>query len=124
MISDPPELSAEELARRLRASRGSISQATRTLVRIGMVRRLTRPGERRDYFRVDPDAWWKTTRQQMASIGEFQEMAAQGLGLLGSGDSEARRGLEEMRDFYDFWEEELHVALRRWGELKKDRNAG
>lgn len=119
LISDPPERSAEELANLLRASRGSISQATRTLVRMGMVRRLTRPGERRDYFRVNPDAWWETTRQQTASIGTFQQMAERGLGLLGSDAPEARRALEEMRDFYDFWEKELHTVLREWEEEKK-----
>lgn len=124
LISDRPERTAEELAGELRASRGSISQATRTLVDLGLVRRLTRPGERRDFFRVNPDAWWETTRQQMASIGAFQEMAARGLQVLGSEDPDARRGLEEMRDFYDFWEEELTVVLRRWGEQKKRRDVG
>ena len=124
MISDPPERTAEELASELGASRGSISQATRALVRLGMVRRLSRPGERRDFFRVNPDAWWETTRQQMASLALFQRMAEQGLALLGPGEAEARRGLEEMRDFYDFWEEELNVVLRRWDEQRRGGEAG
>ena len=121
LISDPPERSAEELANLLEASRGSISQATRTLVRMGMVRRMTKRGERRDYFFVNPDAWYETSRQQMAQIGAFQAMAERGLGLLDSDDPEARRGLEEMRDFYAFWEEELPAVLRRWNEKKGRR---
>lgn len=126
LISDPPELSAEELARELKASRGSISQATRTLVQMGMVRRLTRPGERRDYFRVRPHAWQETTRQQMSLIGVFQEMAERGLKLLNSDNPEARDGLEEMRDFYAFWEKELPAVLERWDQEKarRDREAG
>ena len=122
LTSDPPERSAAELADELRASRGSISQATRTLVQMGMVRRLSRPGERRDYFRVRPNPWQETTRQQMSLIGVFQEMAERGLELLDSGDREAREGLEEMRDFYAFWKRELPAVLERWDEEKSRRN--
>ena len=119
LTSDPPERTAEELAGELGASRGSISQATRTLIRMGMVRRFRRPGERRDYFRMQPHAWQETTRQQMALIGVFQQMAERGLKLLGSDDPEAKRNLEEMRDFYGFWEKELPAALARWDEKKR-----
>lgn len=119
MTSEPPERSAEGLANELGASRGSISQATRTLVQMGMVRRLARPGERRDYFRVRPNAWQETTRRQTALIGVFQEMAGRGLRLLKAGDSEAREGLEEMRDFYAFWERELPAVLERWDEERR-----
>lgn len=121
LTSGPPERSAGELAEELGASRGSISHATRTLVQMGMVRRFTRPGERRDYFRVRPNAWQETTRQQMSLIGVFQEMAERGLGLLDADNVEARKGLEEMRDFYAFWERELPAALERWDEEKRRR---
>ena len=122
LTSDPPERSAEELAGDLRASRGSISQATRTLVQMGMVRRLSRPGERRDYFRMRPHAWQETTRQQMALIGAFQEMAGRGLDLINSENPRAREGLEEMRDFYAFWDRELPIVLDRWDEERERRN--
>lgn len=124
LTADPPERSAEELAGELRASRGSISQATRTLVQMGMVRRVSRPGERRDYFRMQPHAWQETTRQQLALIGVFQEMAERGLKILDSEDPEARRNLEEMRDFYAFWKGELPAALGRWDEEKRRLNGG
>lgn len=114
LISDPPERSAEELANLLRASRGSISQATRTLVQMGVVRRLTRRGERRDYFQVKPDAWSETSRRQMAQVAVFQEMAERGLKLLDTDNPEARHGLEEMRDFYAYWERELPAIFERW----------
>lgn len=118
-ISDPPERSAEELADALQASRGSISSATRTLVGLGIVQRLSRPGERRDYFRVKPGAWDEMMRRELASIRRFREMAERGLGLLDPDNPEARRNLEEMRDFYAYWEEELPAVLERWERAKK-----
>jgi DNA-binding transcriptional regulator GbsR (MarR family) len=119
-ISDPPERSAEELASLLRASQSSISAATRTLERIGLIRRFTKPGERRNYFRIERGAWAEATRQQMAGTVAFREMAERGLGLVDSDDLEARRTLEEMRDFYDYWERELAAVLQRWEEREKE----
>lgn len=118
MISDPPELSAEELAGLLKASRGSISQSTRTLVQMGMVRRSSRPGERRDYFRVRRGAWVEATRRQMSGTVMFREMAERGLDLLDSDSPETRRNMEEMRDFYAHWERELPAIFERWEKEK------
>jgi predicted transcriptional regulator len=114
MISDPPERSAGELAEALGASRGSISQTTRSLIQMGLVQRRARPGERRDYFRIQPGAWGGIMRREMEALGGFRETAERGLALLDSRDSETRRSLEEMRDFYAYWEKEMPAVLERW----------
>ena len=124
LLIRPPERPAEELASMLRASRGSSSQATRSLVQMGLVQRLTKPGERRDYFRVRQGTWMELTRQQMSATTTLREIAERGLELLDSEDPEARRSLEEMRNFYAFWERELPVALERWekeSQKKRER---
>ena len=123
LVSETPELSAEEISDCLRASQGAISTATRTLVGIGLVRRLTKPGERRAYFAANSDAWQETTRQQIAGSRAFREMAERGLDLKVADGPEAGRGLEAMRDFYAFWEQELSEVLARW-EREKRREAG
>lgn len=46
-----------------RASRGSISAATRMLVQGDFIERVRPPGERKDRFRVKPDAWHEPTRR-------------------------------------------------------------
>ena len=54
VISEVPELSAEELAGAWRASQGPISTTTHMLEQIGIIERVGRPGECRDYFRNKP----------------------------------------------------------------------
>src|SRR5215211_7951814 len=120
MISDPPERSAEELAEELGASRGSISQTTRSLIQMGLVQRWSRPGERRDYFRIKPGAWHEIMRREMEALGSFRKTAERGLELLGSKDPDARRSLEEMRDFYAYWEKEMPAVLERWEREGRD----
>ncbi|MGB3682475.1 MAG: MarR family transcriptional regulator [Rubrobacteraceae bacterium] len=119
LISDPPELSAEELAEALQASRGSISSSTRTLIQMGLVQRRTRPGERKDYFRMKPGAWDELMRRELETLSRFRQMAERGLDIANSDSPEAQRNLEEMREFYAYWERELPAVLERWEEDKK-----
>ncbi len=119
LISDPPDLSAEELAEALRASRGSISSSTRTLIQIGLVQRRTKLGERRDYFRMNPGAWDELMRRELETLVKFRQMAERGLKIANSDSPEVRLNLEEMREFYTYWEKELPAVLERWEEDKK-----
>ena len=54
LLAAPPELSAEDLASGLQASRRSPSQATRILVQAGPIEHRRTRGERSDYFQVKP----------------------------------------------------------------------
>jgi DNA-binding transcriptional regulator GbsR (MarR family) len=48
---------AEELRHRLKVSRGNVSMNLRELLGWGVVRRLHRPGERREHYRAETDVW-------------------------------------------------------------------
>ena len=119
LVSEDPELSAEALAGALEASRGSISSATRTLIGLGLVQRVSRRGERRDYFRVKTGAWDELMRRELESIRAFRLMAERGLGIVDGGEPSSRSKLEEMREFYAYWERELPAVLERWEEDKE-----
>ena len=118
LVAEPAEQSADELADTLQASRGSISTATRYLIQLGFIERVSRPGERRDFYRNKPGAWLEMTRRGIEQLRVHKELAEQGLALLKSEDPEVRRGLEEMRDFYAFAEQEFPKVFARWDALK------
>lgn len=122
MVSEAQELSAEEIAELLSASRGSISTATRSLVQMGLAQRFSKTGERRDYFRVKPGAWQGLMRREIDALGSFREMAERGLALMRDSDPEARRSLEEMRDLYAFWERELPALLERFEAEQEEKS--
>jgi DNA-binding transcriptional regulator GbsR (MarR family) len=114
LIADPPEQSAEELARTLKASRGSISTMTRMLEVPGLIERVSKPGDRRVYFRNKPDAWYQSAKTRVAQLATMRTLAEKGLSLVQGSDADVRRGLEDMHDFYLFWESELPKVLDRW----------
>jgi DNA-binding transcriptional regulator GbsR (MarR family) len=80
--------SLDELAERLQVSKGSVSTNARLLEQMGVVERSSEPGDRRDYYRMGPEAWermlrvaqrkWETMRQVLteaaASLPEEMEV--------------------------------------------------
>lgn len=118
LISNPPHQSPSELAAILQASKGSISTMTRLLVQIGLIERISLPGQRRDYFRIKLNAWSELTKQRMAQITAFRQLAERGLELLQEADPNLRHRLEEMRDMHAFCERELPLMLDRWEQQR------
>ena len=120
LVSEPAEQTAEDLASALQASRSSISVAIRLLEKLGYVERVSRPGERKDYFRNRPNAWaTQLAERQLIAIRQLREVADKGLALLETDDADSRLGLEEMREFYAFMEREHPRILKSWRERRE-----
>ncbi len=119
LISDPPHQSADELAEALMASKGSISTMTRLLIRIGMVERISLPGQRRDYFLIKPDDWDELIKEGLTRVTAFRSLTERGLELLEGKDPHIRQRLERMRDMYAFFEREFPALIERW---EQERN--
>lgn len=120
LISDPPHQSPSDLAEVLQASKGSISTITRLLMQIGLIERISLPGQRRDYFQIKPNAWSQLSRQRMAQITAFRQLAERGLDLLAGEAIERQQRLEEMRDMHAFCEQELPKMLERWEQRRTE----
>jgi DNA-binding transcriptional regulator GbsR (MarR family) len=112
LVCDPPEQSAAELAESLQASKGSISTATRVLLRIGLIERIRFRGERFDRFRAQPEAW----DEFLWSEDQFKaprRVLRLGLEALADEPAERRARLEELDALYAWWE-------RRIPELRQE----
>ena len=119
LISDPPHQTTSELAEVLLASKGSISTMTRLLIRIGLIERTSLPGERHDYFRLKPNAWHQMLKDSLVQVAAARQLAEHGLELLEGKAHVNRLSLEEMRNMYAFFEQELPVLLERWEQERK-----
>jgi hypothetical protein len=112
LVCDPPEQSAAELTEALQASKGSISTATRVLLRIGLIERVRFRGERFDRFVAKPEGWdellWRRER-----FAEPRRVLRSGLDALADEPDVRRRRLEELDALYAWWE-------RRIPELREE----
>lgn len=91
MICEPAEQSAADIATAIRASRASMTTNIRTLLAAGLIRRRTRAGDRTAYYRIDDDAWEAALRRRIEGMVKFEDIAAQGLALVGSDTPRASR---------------------------------
>jgi len=63
----------DELAEALRVSKGSVSSNARLLEEWGVAERVTRPGDRRDYYRIAADMSERLVERQIARMQLFIE---------------------------------------------------
>jgi DNA-binding transcriptional regulator GbsR (MarR family) len=105
-VCDPPEQSAADLAEHLQASKGSISTATRVLLRMGMIERVRARGERFDRFRVRPDAYDDVIWRQ-DQFSRPRQVLQMGLDALADEPPSRRERLEELDDMYAWWEKRI-----------------
>ena len=129
LICDPPHQTMHELTEALQASKSSISTGTRMLIQMGIIERLSMPGQRRDHYRVMPDSWSHIMEEKAKKqFTELRRLSERGLALLDAASPARRQRLEEMRDYYVFMEREFPLILDHWrahrsAQLHAERNS-
>ncbi|MCF6524513.1 GbsR/MarR family transcriptional regulator [Streptomyces sp. JJ36] len=123
LICEPEDQSLGEIAGALSVSVGSVSSALRHLVPGGLVERFSRPGERRDRYRLNAQAWFAHAMGQVSRYGEFRRVTERGLRLLAEEPRPRSRRLQEMHDFYEWLEREMPLVWSRWEQEIKGADA-
>jgi hypothetical protein len=129
LVCEPPEQSAADIGARLEASKGSISTATRVLLRIGLIERVRIRGERFDRFRARPEAWDEFLWRQ-DQFDAPRRVFRLGLEALTDEPAERRARLEELDAIYAWWEgrmpslREEYLADRRRARHVKAGDSG
>jgi hypothetical protein len=123
LVCEPPEQSAADLRDALMASKGSISTATRVLLRLGLVERVRTRGERFDRFRARPESWdeilW--SREQFTRP---RQVLAMGLDALADEPGKRRERLEEMDAIYAWWENRIGPLREEYIADREKRKRG
>jgi DNA-binding transcriptional regulator GbsR (MarR family) len=120
LICDPAEQSAGEIADAIGASRASLTTNMRFLVTSGLVRRLTRPGGRTGYYRIDDDMWDAVVRRRISSMVSFDKVTVDGLNLIGPDGARAAR-LRAAHKFFALMAKLLTKASSLQPEQKRHR---
>lgn len=76
MICEPPHQSSGDLVDALGVSAGSVSTQIRHLERVGLVERITFPGNRAAYYQLRPHAWLEQVwAERKARLDEMVDLA-------------------------------------------------
>jgi len=71
IVCDPPHQTVDQLRAALGLSAGAISAATTTLIRLGLVERVSQTGQRRLAYRLRPRAWERLLRMRLDATREM-----------------------------------------------------
>ena len=121
MICKPKQQTMPDLVEALDASKSSISTATRMLIQFDLVERVSLRGERKDFYQLREGIWNDTIKEALEKINKFKSVAERGLDLLKDNDSVRLNVLSEMKEAYEFWEQELPPIQEKW-EKQKGKN--
>ena len=113
-IAEMDELTAPDIVAALGVSRGTVSQVTRDLIRMRLIQRVSRSGDRRDYFRVNPNAWHEASRSRLAESTALLEILNRGIHIRGDDSPQSRRALINASNFLEDYSAAMAEFLRTW----------
>ncbi len=114
VVCEPPEQSADDLARALGVSRGGISMGMRMLMRSEAAERVPVPGSRKHFYRLRPGLWRREIERRVQEAVRTRDLAAEGLQRLESAPAEQLGRLRDMREMYDFLARGYQELSQRW----------
>jgi DNA-binding transcriptional regulator GbsR (MarR family) len=120
LVSEHPH-SLDELAAELQVSKGSVSTNARLLEHRGLLERVCRPADRRDYYSVPPQLVLHTVTQRLARWQRFHEIIGTARTTLPIRSPEVKQRLEEYEQGFTFVSQAIGEALARWQESRRPR---
>ena len=111
---DPPLQSAEDMASFLSVSRSAISQATQSLVSLGLIEKVRTPGHRETRYRITKDSIRRYQEEGQRGVTLLRRISAEALAAMTDRGSQANERLQLFHDFHAFIERELPSLMERW----------
>lgn len=106
------ELALDEIAERLQASKASISTNARLLEQWGLVERVSRPGDRRDYYRARSDGAVRLLERRLEWMRRLTDAAKEGAGTPAAQDPVVKDRFTSICRLHAFATRNLERTLR------------
>lgn len=114
MISDVTELTFDEIRETLQVSKSATSNAINTLLLTKRIDYITKPGDRKRYFRSNLINWKKNAKQTFDAILSISNIMKEILEVRNPDTIKFNNDLAEVIDFTDFLHEELSKIFLKW----------
>ena len=106
------ELALDEIAERLQASKASISTNARLLEQWGLVERVSRPGDRRDYYRARSDGAVRLLERRLEWMRRLTDAANEGACTQAAQDPVVKDRFTSLCRLHSFATRNLERTLR------------
>jgi DNA-binding transcriptional regulator GbsR (MarR family) len=117
-------LSLDELAAELRVSKASVSTNARLLEHRGVLELVSRPADRRDYYRIPRDLFSHTMAQRLARWQRFQDAIGDARASVPIRSPEVLDRLAEFEQAYTYMTRVIKEAMEEWQQSRESRHTG
>jgi DNA-binding transcriptional regulator GbsR (MarR family) len=104
----------DELAERLQISKTSASTNARLLEQHGVIVRVVKAGNRRDFYRLAEHHWERMFDVVRKRMGRFQTVLDETINALPSEETYGRKRLREAQRFHAFMLDKLNEHIDEW----------
>lgn len=99
MICEPTHQSSQALAESLKTSTGSVSTQVRYLETVGLVEKVTFPGDRAAYYQLKPHAWEQVLWSEHQRIKDMHDLALAAQEVIPEQRPDRITGLQRIGEF-------------------------
>lgn len=114
LLLESEPLSLDALADQLDVSKASISTEARRLLDRGVAERVTKPGDRRDYYVLAPDFFAQIVRFRLGRWSAFHRLVTEMQDSAADEPRSVRERFAYLDEFHDFILSRVEDALEEW----------
>ncbi|MGE5417519.1 MAG: GbsR/MarR family transcriptional regulator [Acidobacteriota bacterium] len=123
LLSDKPK-TLDDIAEDLLFSKATASLTIRQGLAAKWFEKVSIPGERKTFYRVNMDSWISITKESYVALDEMIKIVDYGLSVANSKNIDAIENLSGMKDFFEFivwYLADMDIQYERWkkGEIDK-----
>jgi DNA-binding transcriptional regulator GbsR (MarR family) len=116
LLVAPEPQSQADLCEVLQASGGAISAATRLLIAKGLVQKVSRPGDRRTYMKVPPNAWRVMEEDGLQTVRRYRSLADRARAAMPDGNDTGAQNIARMSAYFGIVEDRMRAVLAHLDE--------
>ena len=120
LLSEPPQLSFEDIQQQLKISKSAVSNALNLLITMELVDYVTHHGERKRYFKIRTDAWQRTVNGHLRGILDLSKLLTEIKEQRTTAHADIVKHLDEVIDFHVFFYEEVQHIVAKWEKINAD----
>ncbi|MDO6435954.1 hypothetical protein Q4534_00990 [Cyclobacterium sp. 1_MG-2023] len=114
MVADDAEATFEDIQKCLFVSKSAVSQALTLLQSQNKVEYITKPGERKRYFRLKIRNWKTDIQEDMKNVFKFNDVLEEIIAMRGDKNEEFNKYLVEVSNFMKFLKAELPILIESY----------
>lgn len=119
LLSNDELQTQAQLCEALQASAGAVSSTLRLLQERGYVERISRPGIRKDFYRLADEIWTRDLESAQRHFDAFGELTTRGLEISTHLSDAAQARLREMHDLAEIQASHFEQLLSRWYDYRR-----